>query len=82
MSEQHKSQSAVKQWCFLPGRVSFPLFSELKSQLDSLCASSHLYPSVTLPSAAEPNKQACQEERIGRGVKLFALNEKHAAHGS
>lgn len=38
-------------------------------------ASFHLYSSATFPSTAESNKQDCQEERISRGAKLFALNE-------
>lgn len=69
-------QGSCKTMVIPSWKSFFSIFPGFRSQLDCLCASSHLYRSVTLPSAAETNKQACQEERIGKGVKLLARNEE------
>lgn len=71
-----KSHVAVKQRQSPAGRASSLSFPGFKSQQDSLRASSHLYPSIILPSAVEANKRGCRGERIGRGVKLFTFNEE------
>ncbi len=76
MPEENPYVDFLKKAIPLLESLLLSLFHGFKSQQDSMCASSHLYPSIILPSAAEANKSACQGGRIGRGVNMFTLDEE------